>query len=200
VLAQRKRQHPFHFVCHATPLFSANEVPKSIDNTEGYHRRWVVMPMERKVEGTRRRFDEDDLFAELPGILRKAVGHLPGLMAARHFDEPVQARMAQERFAEASDTVATWLKEDEAILFRDPESDVRGGLWREQTHIYARFRRWAAESGHQALSSTRFYDRLQAFGYVRRGRNGRQGFFGLRLASNAEGYLPLQSVGPPDVA
>lgn len=107
--------------------------------------------------------------------------------------------MAQERFAEASDTVATWLKEDEAILLADPEADVRGGLWREQTHIYARFRRWAAESGHQPLSSTRFYDRLQALGYVRRGRNGRPGFFGLRLASNAEGYLPLSSVSPPEV-
>jgi putative DNA primase/helicase len=198
VLAQRKRQDPFHFVCHATPLFSANEVPKSIDNSEGYHRRWVVMPMDRKVEGTRRKFDEDDLFAELPGILRKAVAHLGPLMAARGFDEPIEARMAQERFAEASDTVATWLREDEAVVLADPDADVRGGLWREQTHIYARFRRWAAESGHQALSSTRFYDRLQALGYVRRGRNGRQGFFGLRLASNAEGYLPLASVLPPE--
>lgn len=198
VMAQHKRRDPFHFVCHAVPLFSANEVPRSIDNTEGYHRRWVVLPMERKVGRLHRRFDEDDLFSELPGILRKAVAHLPALMAARAFDEPVEARIAQERFAEASDTVATWLKEDDAVIFADPSS--AGNDWRRRTHLYARFRRWATESGHQALSSTRFYDRLRSAGYGETTREGVPGFYGLRLASNAEGYLPLAAVPIPPTA
>jgi putative DNA primase/helicase len=75
--AQWKHRDPFNFVCHATPLFSSNELWRSNDNSEGYHRRWVHLPMERNVTELGA-FDEDALLAELPGILVKAIGAAVG--------------------------------------------------------------------------------------------------------------------------
>ena len=52
IMAERKNCHPFSFVSFALPLFSANEPPISSDQTQAWFDRWLILPMERRIEGT----------------------------------------------------------------------------------------------------------------------------------------------------
>ena len=44
VPAERKFQQPFHFVCRAFSIFSANETLLTADTSHGYYRRWLIIP------------------------------------------------------------------------------------------------------------------------------------------------------------
>lgn len=159
VPAQRKYQQPFEFVCWAVPIFSANELWRSSDTTEGYFRRWVVIPFPTKVDG---KLDEETLFAETPGILARALPALRRLMERGKFDLGVTAQILADDFREQSDLVSVWLKEDDHVISALPgrtEPKV------PRAHVYKRFRDWASDSGHAPLSATKFYSRLDALDY-----------------------------------
>ncbi len=193
VEARRIYRDPFEFTCHATPLFSANEVWRSGDNTKGYRRRWVIVPMTQDVS----RFpalNEADLVAELPGILVKAVTALQRLMVTREFTETAETEAVREEFDTASDVTRTWLAEDDAITVNSPGSEDRAN-WTYRSHLYARFSRWAQANGHAAPpASGKFYRHLIGLGYLPLMRNapaaqgGGRGFLGLVVNATADGF------------
>lgn len=82
--AQRKHQPAFQFRPFAQLLFSANSFPKSHDSSDGFYRRWLVVPFNRSFEGSSRR-NKRELDAELQqpsqlsGLLNRALEVLPRL-------------------------------------------------------------------------------------------------------------------------
>jgi putative DNA primase/helicase len=176
--AQFKYQPAFEFECWAVPIFAANELWRSADTSEGYFRRWVVVPFPNRVTDRDDGFDEADLMAELPGIFNGAMTALRSLMKRGKFELGINAEIMRDDFVMQSDTVQIWLSEDEDVKAHDPKVVDE---WANRRPLYNAFKSWCQENGHPAVSSTKFYRRLRHLGYTESRHAGGFGFYGIAL-------------------
>jgi P4 family phage/plasmid primase-like protien len=86
--AERKNGHPFTFRSEATMLFSGNKMPPSRDTSFGWFRRWLIVPMTKKIVGVPDQSLNDRMALELDGALVRAVNGLRAAMLKGGFDEP----------------------------------------------------------------------------------------------------------------
>lgn len=177
VEAQHKYGHPFDFTPWAVPIFSANELWRSSDTTEGYFRRWLTIPFPNKVIG-KRRLDERELYAEAPGILNHALESLRVLMARGGFELAGAAADLKHEFEEESDMVRVWLREDERIVAHEAGNTA---LRTRRPDLHRRYADWSRDTGHLALASTSFYRRLARLGYGSATVRGERLILGIKL-------------------
>lgn len=98
-------------------VFSANQLPISADDSEGYHQRWIVLPFERDFRGTESEIPRSDLEAalldpmELSGALNLALDHLESVQ--QHgiaITASMQKHMAE--FRAGNNPLARWLDDN----------------------------------------------------------------------------------------
>jgi P4 family phage/plasmid primase-like protien len=178
VPAERKYGHPFFFTPFALPIFSANEVPISADQSDAWFQRWLVIPMERRFRGTAHDdphiLDKLTTPAELEGLLVEAVAGLRRLMARGRFDVPTSVRQAGERYRTRLDTLCAFVEE---------ECELDADAWVSRPALYRAYKAWCEEGGRFALSAANFNERLVTnySGRVElRTREGGRGWLGLR--------------------
>lgn len=177
ILAQHKGGHPFEFTPWAVPVFSANQLWQSTDNTDGYLDRWLVIPFPNKFKKGGR-FSEAALLAEGPGILNKALESLRTLMARGEFELSGHAAAAHDRFELESDVVKMWLNDDESVAVHEAGNTA---LSVSRTAAYRRYCVWADESRHGSLNSSNFYKRLELMGFGAVKTNGQRRILGIKL-------------------
>src|SRR6185369_4895643 len=114
IRGQHKFRDAFSFTSYALPLFSANEPPRTADQTDAWFDRWIIIPMPRRFEGTPE--EDADLSAklalELEGFLVRAVAGLQHLMARGRFALPESVERARGRYRETLDTVRAFVAEE----------------------------------------------------------------------------------------
>ncbi len=76
IYAEHKNGRPFEFQNHATMIFAANVLPMALDESLGWKRRLLVVPMQKQIVGNPDRNLEKRMHEELPGLLNHAVRHL----------------------------------------------------------------------------------------------------------------------------
>lgn len=171
--AERKFGHPFTFTSYAVPVFSANKIPGSADTSEGYRRRWVVIPFARTFsEEEKDAHLSDRLKAEVPGIAAHGVESLRKLLARGHFEYGETATRAREEFARSIDVVREWAFD---ACTQDPDA------WSTRSSLYASFKAWCHTNGStKPMKASNFYERLDQAGYrsASKGNQGR-GYYGL---------------------
>lgn len=159
--AERKYRDSFNFEPYAVPMFSTNKVWRSSDDTDGYFRRWTVIPFTTKVDRSQR-FNEEALFAEAPGIFLKAMGALVELSDRGGFDIRGTAREARERFEQDSDPIRLWLAEDDFLTVDRGNESLRTN----RTELFARYCTWAkANEYRHSKNSGEFFKSLRGLGY-----------------------------------
>lgn len=154
--AQHKHKHAFKFRFFGKALFSANEIPPTADQSDGYFDRWLVVPMINRIRGTaKEKPNMTELLTtpeELEGILVKAVTALQGLMKRGHFDVPESVRAASDRMRAEQDTVRAFVE----------TCCVVGGEQLEIVHSnwYGGYALWCRQNGRKPLSMIRATRRL----------------------------------------
>lgn len=115
VLAEYKFKESFEFVPFARLVFSANHPPKSSDSSEGFFRRWLVIPFERTFDPDGDNYvPRSELDArladagELSGVLNRAVKQFR-VIRTRGLTETASMRRAWEQFRQATDPFSVWL-------------------------------------------------------------------------------------------
>ena len=153
IRAQRKFRDPFSFTCYALPLFSANELPRTQDQTDAWHDRWIPIPFPYRFEGTQ---EEDieliyKMKRELEGFFVLAAMGLRRLMQRGRFALPESVMMTKKQYRETSDTVQGFVIEECAF---DPEASI------DKAELYRKYRTWCLDGGRQPLANTGFNARL----------------------------------------
>jgi len=156
ITCARKFGQQFTYVPYAVPLFATNEYFRSSDTTKGWRDRWEVIEFTRTVTDLGP-FDERELLAEAPGILRVALWHLRKLMERGRFDPPQAAQDAAERLHSSSDPFMMWLEDDEDVYLGEDQTSPRAD-------VYQKYSRWCRANGYQALASGPFGNRLKQLG------------------------------------
>lgn len=156
VRAQEKHKPAFDFRNSAKFAFSANEIPSTRDTTSAFFERWLVMIFPHKFRDTPN--DVRDLRSlitrnerEMSGVLNRALAGLTTLRRQQNFTGSRSTDEAREFFRQRADGFAAWLVEL-------PPGD-RGRMKKEDW--YSLYNNWCRDTGHQPLSSTKFYERAR---------------------------------------
>ncbi|MGI8643202.1 MAG: DNA primase family protein, partial [Thermomicrobiales bacterium] len=143
--AERKHAQPFSFTPIALPIFSANQHPPSVDLSEGWFARWLVVPMERSFAGV----EDPGLTAkltspdELSGLLNLAVVGLQRLMARGRFEPPPSSLAATKAYRGEIDTVSGFIME-QCLL--DQQAQIK------RSTLFEAYDRWCSRE-HQRSAS-----------------------------------------------
>jgi putative DNA primase/helicase len=151
---ERKFRPSFTFKPFARLIFSANAVPPTSDSSEGFFRRWLILPFERSIREDRRDrniVDKLTTASELSGLLNEGIARLGNLRSRGDFAESERMTQAKHDFRVHADSVAGFI-EDECGTGADFEV-VKSALARA-------YRAWCAENGRAPLATHRFNDRL----------------------------------------
>jgi len=158
VAAEWKFKPIFEFRPYALLLFSANELPHTSDQTPAWFSRWLIVPMDARIEKidphlTAKLTSE----AELEGLLVLAVRGLRRLMARGHFKIPESVRAAGDRYRARVDSV--WAFINEFCEFDLSVSTDRVVLYESYSH-------WMNAGNRLPVSRENFYE------YIRRNYDG----------------------------
>jgi putative DNA primase/helicase len=144
VTVERKSERPHKITPHATHIYSANEIPRSFDKTDGFYRRWIIVPFNARFSSTDADFDPmifDKITTPtaLSYLLNIAIRGAKRLMSRGSFCEPQIVKDALENYKADNSTVLSWI--DDRNLNEDYMLD------RPRDVLYDEFVDWCKSSG-----------------------------------------------------
>lgn len=106
---------PYTIRNRAKFIFATNELLQAVDTTEGFFRRFLIIPFRARFSnatGNRDPFIEQKLKKELPGIFNLAMAGYQRMFKARAFSESHQVQQELDQFRLDTDTVRAWVEEN----------------------------------------------------------------------------------------
>lgn len=157
--AERKNGHPFTFTSQATMLFSGNKMPASRDISYGWFRRWLIIPMNRKIIGAPDTTLNDRMAMEADGVLLRAVMGLREAMDQGGFDEPEICKEAMLEYEYSCNTSALFINEklDFAESHKSPLS---------RTVLFDSYLLFCRERRLEPETRPKFYEMVETLGGV----------------------------------
>nr|WP_255610460.1 phage/plasmid primase, P4 family [Robertkochia sp. 3YJGBD-33] len=138
-------------------IFNCNLLPVTIENTDAFFRRFIIIPFEIKIDN-----EERDIYLarkiieqELPGVLNWAIEGLRELIMNEKFSKSSKADQALNTFVRNSDPVQLFL--DDSGYIPSEKRILRNKLYKE-------FKTYCMDSGYQYISATMFYQQLRGLG------------------------------------
>ncbi|WHH60416.1 DNA primase family protein [Petroclostridium sp. X23] len=177
ITAQRKFGQPFKFRPTAKLLFSANELPRTYDNSYAFFRRWIIIPFNKTFDGQQAdKSLRSKLKKELSGILNRSLLGLMRLLVNGEFTTPVAVQEALEKYKSYNDTVAAFC--DECV-----EAEYSGKVTKQD--FYNAYKAWCQEQGLHPVSQRKVKESLiQKYPNLdeyRPGQNGSWHWIGIQL-------------------
>lgn len=150
---------PFTLKQYAKLIFNCNKLPKDVEHTNAYFRRFLIIPFDETI-----REDEKDnnlhtkiIEAELPGVFNWVLAGLNRLLEQKRFSECLAAQKAVEQYRLESDSVQMFLNESEYCISTTKEVPLKD--------MFSDYRQYCLESGFKNCSLRTFADRLRNAGY-----------------------------------
>lgn len=147
---------PFIIQDYAKLIFNTNELPKDVEFTHGFFRRFLIIPFEVTIPEREQNkgLAKEIIDKELPGVFNWVLTGLNRLLANGKFSESPSIDKALEDFKTESDTVKRFLEESNYLP--DLENKI---LLKD---LYPQYKEFAFEDGNKVLSKSNFKKRLEA--------------------------------------
>ena len=151
VLVERKGERPFTIEPYATHIYSCNAIPRSLDKTDGFYRRWLLIPFNARFSVNDEDYDPmiaDKITAPtaLSYLLNIGIRGAQRLIRKGHFTEPTSVKEALEAYKADNSTVLSWIEDNELNedYFLDKPRD----------NLYSEFADWCKCSGIKSNNVT----------------------------------------------
>ena len=157
---------PFELRDYAKLAFNCNELPKDVEHSEAYFRRFLVIPFEVTIPENERDAElADKIIAnELSGVLTWVLAELRRLLDQREFTASDAAKKAIADYRRESDSVALFIEEEQYQLSSDGSIPLK--------QLYTEYRNYCIEAGFKPLGRGKFGARLRANHIVMEKRRG----------------------------
>lgn len=141
---------------YAKLIFNTNELPKDVEFTKAYFRRFIIVPFEVTIpeKEQNKNLHSEIIKSELPGVFNWVLEGLQRLLDRQRFSESPSIDKALDQYMTDSDTVKRFIEEvgyksdsDCKILLKD---------------LYQEYRVFALEDGNGVLSKQSFRKRLES--------------------------------------
>lgn len=156
ITVERKGQNPFQIKNTARLMFSANEIPRSKDNSYAFFRRWIIIKFSQSFpEGDPRR--DENLLAkittpeEMSGLLNMALEGFARLCTNRRFSQPESIVYELEKYKTDNDTVKQFVPEC---------CNIAESAWTEKSKLYEAYKKWCTDGSFHAVTRQKFNVRL----------------------------------------
>ncbi len=151
LMVERKGERPFTIEPYATHIYSANNIPRSFDKSDGFYRRWLFVPFNAKFSSADPDYDpliEDKITTEtaLSYLLNLGIKGANRLIKKGHFTEPDSVKKALEEYKADNSNTLSWI-EDKGLnedYFLDNSTDK----------LYSDFTDWCKLSGIKTANVT----------------------------------------------
>lgn len=156
-------QRRLSFESEAGFFYSANELPPSRDNTDGFWRRIVALPMVNRFHKTDKGYDahlkKRIIATELEGIYAWAIRGVRRLLERGHYNVPAVAHQTKQEWKRASNPFAHWVEECVGEVAVDL-STSNPAHWTTAEMLFKSYTRWTRESGLRPTGLPRFQTRF----------------------------------------
>ena len=144
VTVERKGEKPYTLESYATHIYSCNTIPRSFDKTEGFYRRWLIIPFNARFTVNDDDYDPmiiDKITTDeaLSYLLNLALKGAKRLLKLGRFTEPQSVKDALEAYKADNSTVISWI--DDLELTEDYLLD------KPRDVLYSEFADWCKISG-----------------------------------------------------
>jgi putative DNA primase/helicase len=150
---------------YAKFIFNCNELPKDVEHTHAYFRRWIIIPFDVTIP----KAEQDSqlhikiIENELSGVFNWVLDGLNRLLLQKRFSECEAAKKAVEQYRIESDSVQMFLSEYEYSVSATSETPLK--------ELFNEYRNYCIESGFKFCQIKTFADRLRSSGYQTERKN-----------------------------
>lgn len=151
IMVERKGERPYTIEPYATHIYSCNAIPRSFDKSDGFYRRWLLIPFNARFSADDEDYDPmiGDKITQpeaLSYLLNIGIRGAQRLMRRGYFTEPQSVKDALEAYKTDNSTVYSWIEDRELNedYFLDKPRDV----------LYSEFADWCKVSGIKSSNVT----------------------------------------------
>lgn len=144
ITVERKGERPYTIEPYATHIYSCNVIPRSFDKSDGFYRRWLLIPFNARFSANDEDYDPmigDKITTPtaLSYLLNLGIKGAQRLIKNGRFTEPQSVKDALEAYKADNSTVLSWIDDKELTedYFLEKPRDV----------IYSEFSDWCKLSG-----------------------------------------------------
>ena len=150
---------PFLLKQYAKLIFNCNELPKDVEHTNAYFRRFLIIPFDVTIphQEQDKQLHTKIIEKELSGVFNWVLEGLNRLLEQKRFSECEAAQRAVEQYRIESDSVQMFLSEHEYKVSSTNEKPLK--------EMFSEYRSYCIESGFKACSVRTLADRLRNIGY-----------------------------------
>lgn len=145
---------PFTLTHYAKLIFNCNELPKDVEQTEAYFRRFLIIPFNVTIPE-----DEQDkqlaqkiIANELSGVFNWVLQGLTRLLEQKNFTESEAVKKSREQYEKESDSVKLFLEE------KGYKTHATAFIAIKQ--LYPEYRAFCLDDGFSPVNNTNFKKRL----------------------------------------
>jgi putative DNA primase/helicase len=150
---------PFILKQYAKMIFNVNELPKDVEYTNAYFRRFLIIPFDVTIPPHEqdKNLHTKIIEKELSGVFNWVLQGLSRLLEQRKFSDCQAAQKAVEQYRIESDSVQMFLNEHEYKVSATNDMPLKD--------LFSEYRNYCIESGFKACSLRTLADRLRNSGY-----------------------------------
>jgi putative DNA primase/helicase len=156
ISAEHKFKDSFQFRNRAILTFSCNSLPESYDDSDAFHKRWILVPFENVFSGDKkdpRLLEKLTTPEELSGFLNKAIAAYREMDTRGAFTGEGTTEQKRDYYTRLSAPVHCFV--EDCVLF-DPESMVN------KQQLYTEFRAYAQKRGYgKTFTQKRFFKKFR---------------------------------------
>jgi len=151
---------PFTLRQYAKLIFNCNELPKDVEHTNAYFRRFLIIPFDVTIppQDQDKQLHAKIIESELSGVFNWVLDGLNRLLEQKRFTDCEAVRKAVEQYKTQSDSVKLFIEEHN---YKSNPSDFR--LIKE---LYIEYRTFCIEDGFKPVNKSNFMKRLSGFGFL----------------------------------
>ena len=154
-----KYGQPFTMTDYAKFIFNCNELPKDVEHTNAYFRRFLIIPFDVTIppQEQDKTLHSKIIESELSGVFNWVLEGLNRLLKQRRFSDCEAAQRAVEQYKIESDSVQMFLNEFGYQVSTTNEITLKD--------IFSQYRSYCIDSGFKTCSVRTLADRLRNSGY-----------------------------------
>jgi len=151
---------PFIMTDYAKLIFNCNVLPKDIEHTKAYFRRFIIVPFDVTIpeEEQDPQLAQKIIAEELSGIFNWILDGLKRLLQNKKFTECKQVNQQIEQYKQESDSVWQFINDHGYQAHLSQHEQIK--------NLYIEYRGYCRENGHSPLKKTNFIKRIKANGIV----------------------------------
>jgi putative DNA primase/helicase len=156
---------PFLLKQYAKMIFNCNELPKEVEQTDAYFRRFLIIPFNTSIKDHEKdpQLADKIIESELSGVFNWVLEGLNRLLEQKRFTDCKASKEAVNKYRVESDSVQMFLSEENYTVSLTQVRPLK--------ELFGEYRSYCIDSGFKSCSRRTFSDRLRNVGYETERKN-----------------------------